>query len=73
MGNQEQLDLLKQGVERWNRWRRRNPGLSPNLIGANLSYAHLQGADLRRAYLSGADLRHAHLSYAYLNDANLAL
>jgi hypothetical protein len=25
MANEEQVDLLKQGVERWNNWREENP------------------------------------------------
>lgn len=81
MANREHVKLLKQGVAIWNSWRQENPGISPNLIGTNLSYAHLnganlRGADLRRAYLSGADLSDANLcqarlSYAYLSDVNL--
>jgi len=53
MANEEHLKILKQGVERWNKWRLENAkdAIRPDLIGADLS-----GANLRGAYLSGADL-----------------
>ena len=31
MANQEHLDILKQGVDVWNQWRRRHPPLAPRL------------------------------------------
>ena len=76
MADQEQLGRLKEGIEPWNKWRHDNPGLSVDLIEANLSEAHLRGADLRgadlsRAPLSGADLRGADLRVAQLSGADL--
>jgi hypothetical protein len=41
MANQEQLAILKQGVEVWNKWREENPEVKIDLRGVNLS-----GADL---------------------------
>jgi len=67
MANQEQLAILKQGVEVWNKWRAKNLGFQVDLFGANLS-----GADLREADLSGADLRQADLWKADLWQANLS-
>jgi hypothetical protein len=77
MANQEQLDILKQGVQVWNVWRAKNSAVQidlsganlsdAHLFGANLSFADLMGADLRYANLMGADLRYAHLSDAYLD------
>lgn len=66
MANQEQVEILKQGVQVWNRWRARNLGFQIDLFGAELS-----GADLREANLSGADLRQANLWKADLSDADL--
>jgi uncharacterized protein YjbI with pentapeptide repeats len=66
MANQEHLDILKQGVEVWNQWRKENAALVPDLSGANLSFADLVRADLRGADLSGADLSGADLSFADL-------
>ena len=37
MVNAEHVEILKQGVEVWDRWRRENPGTQPDLCNANLS------------------------------------
>jgi uncharacterized protein YjbI with pentapeptide repeats len=71
-------DLIRQGVEAWNRSRvDGGVPLSPDLSGANLAWADLLAADLREANLRGADLSKANLSEANLkradlSDANLA-
>ena len=67
MANQEQVEILKQGVQVWNKWRARNLGFQVDLFGAQLS-----GADLREANLSGADLRQADLWKADLWKADLS-
>ena len=36
MANEEHLQILKQGGEAWNQWRRDNPEIRPNLRGAYL-------------------------------------
>jgi uncharacterized protein YjbI with pentapeptide repeats len=81
MADQEQLDILKQGVKVWNHWRGEQPDIRPDLsyailsgaylIGANLSYAILNGADLIGANLILAKLRGADLNGANLNGAKL--
>jgi hypothetical protein len=35
MANQEQLDILKQGIEVWNAWRVKNPDVMIDLSNAN--------------------------------------
>jgi uncharacterized protein YjbI with pentapeptide repeats len=88
MANQEHLDILKQGVETWNQWRKDHwmdikPDLSSanlrngrlydiELTRANLSRANLHKAELSRAFLTWADLSKADLSEAFLQDAKLA-
>src|SRR5438128_2410990 len=73
MANQEQLNLLKQGTEVWNTWRKQHPSLRPDLSGADLSGASLSGANLVRANLSRANLTGAHLFYGTnLSGANLS-
>jgi hypothetical protein len=67
MANQEQLEVLRQGVQAWNRWRGRNVGFQVDLFGAGLS-----GADLREANLSRADLRQADLWKSDLRKADLS-
>jgi hypothetical protein len=57
MANPEHLKILKQGVEVWNRWRRENPNIIPDLNQADLREMELNGAKLSRADLSKAHLR----------------
>ena len=71
MANPEHLEILKQGVEQWNIWRKGHPGARPDLSGADLFRADLSGADLSGANLMMADLQQANLSKANLNGANL--
>ena len=87
MANEEQLAILKQGADVWNKWRIDNPKvLYPdlsnadfsgiNLVQANLSEAILSNANLSGAFCKGvnfqcANLESASLSHAYLIDANL--
>jgi hypothetical protein len=76
MADEEHVDLLKQGVEVWNKWRQKTPDVKADLhdadlSGADLGGANLGGAVLRRAILNGADLRRADLGGANLGGANL--
>jgi len=64
MVNEKHLKL--QGVMTWNAWREANPGVEPNLLGADLSRANLRGVDLNKADLGGAKLFRAVLSRAKL-------
>ncbi len=77
MANEKHLKILRQGVKAWNRWRRGNPKIKPdlteaNLSGANLARSSLARADLRDADLSRADLGGAILAEADLGGANLS-
>ena len=63
----EPIDILRQGVEVWNAWRRSDRRPRPDLIGADLRDRNLRGADLR-----GALLVQARLSEAKLDDADLS-
>ena len=77
MANDEQLAILKQGVDVWNAWRKENPDVEIDLSGAylirvDLNEADLFRADLRRAYLSGANLNGVNLTQATLSRANLS-
>ena len=71
MANQEQLDILKQGVQAWNQWRDKHPGIRPDFISASLRDADLSGADFTNANLSGVDLISTDLIGALLIGANL--
>jgi len=71
MANEEQLAILKQGVESWNKWRAENPEVRIDLRKASLSKSNLRGADLHESVLRGADLAEADLTRANLYKANL--
>lgn len=71
MANSEHLALLAQGVQAFNQWRAQNPGLTPDLSGADLNGAQLNQVNLQGAVLSGADLEWAHLQGADLREATL--
>ena len=72
MPNQEQVEILKQGVQVWNKWRAKNLGFQVDLFGAELSGADLRQADLWKADLWKADLSEADLSGASLMGASLS-
>ena len=66
MANPEHLQILRQGAEAWNQWRKQHRNIRPDFSGANLS-----GADLIVTDLSGAFLWNADLSGAFLWNADL--
>lgn len=83
--NPDHLEILKKGVNAWNRWRDENPAVIPDLQDANLEgpeYPLMNGINLSRAdltrafvqfrYISGADLTGARLTEAQLWGANLS-
>ncbi len=72
MADQEQLDILKQGVEIWNQWRREHPSMVPDLSFADLTEVDLDDADLSGADFSDANLREAQLGGANLRGANFS-
>ena len=72
MANTEQLEVLKSGVEAWNRWREKNPDVKIDLRNANLENAKLKAANLGGANLSGTTLSAANLERADLREANLS-
>lgn len=82
MANKKHLQILRKGVEKWNRWRCENPGVVPDLTDAELVDADLEGilldrgdlrsVNLQGAKLNGASLRDATLMGAVLNDASLS-
>ena len=71
VADQEQLAILKQGVEVWNNWQRDNPSVEIDLRNANLRETILPGAILWNAYFTVADLTKANLKGADLTKADL--
>ena len=82
MADEEQLAILKQGVDVWNKWREDNQGEVIDLSGADLRdvdfffrkprFAELRGAKFHRVNLSDANLTEADLTEADLRKADLS-
>jgi uncharacterized protein YjbI with pentapeptide repeats len=82
MVNEDQLKILKQGREAWNKWRRERPDdkvdlsgailWEENLNGANLSEANLVGANFVGADLRGVDFKEIKLGNNDFSGANLS-
>jgi hypothetical protein len=78
MANEKQLDILKQGVYIWNKWRSQNPEEYLDLQGLDLSWSDVDGKTLnlgfrkfKEANLCGIDLRQADLRGARLDGADI--
>jgi len=87
MANEEQLSILKQGLQEWDKWRLENIEIKngystgkykvtadlseANLSGLDLSGVDFHGANLRETDLSGAKLEHADFIEADLTNAKL--
>jgi hypothetical protein len=76
MANPEHVEILKQGVEEWNRWREVNRYIRPDLNhedlrGISLSGANLAGADITYADMSGSDLTNTMFGWAELQATKL--
>ena len=81
MAIEEHLAILKQGVEAWNRWRKYNPEVIPDLAEANFDKRLFVGTELYRIDILGvnlpgvnfvdANLFGSHLVGANLTQANL--
>lgn len=76
MANQDQISILLEGVDVWNKWRAENPNIIIDLSGAdfsntNLMRVHLDSANLEEINLSNSNLNFAHFHYSNLINANL--
>ena len=56
MANHAHYEILKHGVDAWNRWRLEKPEVVPNLSSCALCHHDLRGANLRQADLRGTNL-----------------
>jgi uncharacterized protein YjbI with pentapeptide repeats len=71
MANPEHLEVIRQGVEQWNRWRKSRSETRPDLAGGDLQGLNLREANLRWGDLSGVNLRRADLTNAAFRKAKL--
>lgn len=77
MAKKEHLIKLQQGVNAWNKWRAKKPGIIPvlnetNLSDVNLCSVNFNWANLCETNLSGTNLSNANLSAANLKGADLS-
>ena len=61
MGKIEHLDILDLGVEIWNKWRKDNPDLRPDLSDSDLSNMELPCIDLSYSNLTRVNFSHTNL------------
>lgn len=88
MANPEHLQILEQGVEVWNAWRRENESIRPDLhrtnlstlaffrggfLRANFTEANLDHVDFAMADLTLADFTRAHLWRTDFTQSNLTM
>ena len=75
------LEILRQGVDSWNNWRRENPEIRPILyeidierdrFPTDLTNINFSNADLRVAILKGAILKEANFHEANIGQADLS-
>jgi hypothetical protein len=71
MANPEHLEILRQGVEAWNQWRRDHVEIWPDLSGENFSDASLGGANFMNTNLMGSNLSKMSLWGVNFTKANL--
>ena len=69
MANEKHVELLKSGVEAWNKWRVENPDEKPDLTKANLSGAKISWANLSEANFS--ELRLTDRDYPNLRETDI--
>jgi len=66
MADNNQLEILSQGVAAWNKWREENPDVLIDLNRAKLMHMNLENANLVKA-----DLKEANLAFTNFKNANL--
>lgn len=71
MANAGHIDIVRDRIDHWNEWRRKNTKVVPDFAGADLSELNLAGANLAKADFSGAKLAGTNLGGANLNGADL--
>ena len=65
MADNNQIAILSQGVEAWNKWREDNPDALIDLNNAKLMHMNLENANLAET-----DLKEANLSFWRYNPKN---
>jgi uncharacterized protein YjbI with pentapeptide repeats len=69
MANQEHLNILKQGAEVWNKWRKENPAIEPDLSNIDLE----REAPTALSYIDFGQFNDDDLDFDFLAFCNLTL
>ena len=74
MADKDQVAILYQGVEAWNKWRKENPDeildlRDAELMNMNLENVNLAEADLKKANLSFTNFKNANFAFSNLDSA----
>ena len=72
MANQEHIDILKQGVEAWDHWRRNNMVVIPDLSGADICGMILWRGNFSRVNFSNARLVKTDFQFSNLSSSNFS-
>ena len=71
MANSEHLNILKQGVEAWNKWRDENRDERPDLSGVDLSGSKFSGANFSNTNFNKARLNQWSVDDCDFSESNL--
>lgn len=82
MAIKEHVEILKQGIRKWNKWRDENPGISPDLSGVNFydifqgtnniyDIPSVIGANFDRCNLRNSEMRDREFTRCTFNDTQL--
>ena len=71
MADEQYLSILLQGADAWNKWRKDNPSIYPDLSGSNLQRARLDEVNLSETNLAGAFFGKCQLANADFTNAVL--
>ena len=71
MADREHIEILRSGVDAWNRWREDNSDIYPDLSHADLRGLPLSGANLSEARLVESDFAQEYLADTDFSGANL--
>lgn len=72
MANKNHLEVLKKGIDVWNKWRESNPYIEPDLSEVSKFRAGFNKANLRRTILRNSNLNFADFEFADLTMADLS-
>jgi hypothetical protein len=72
LADREHINILKQGIDTWNAWRKEYPEVRPDLSGAYNSGPGILSANLSDTYLISPNLSGANFTNADLNNTDLS-